>query len=149
MDALQSVYTFPDRKLYGVYNILEFEQLKIDIVEGRISEELCLIDSNDRASCFDEFGCLDYYSKEFICEKHTDLLRKLLKAQMTKRMKRLEPKQVKLNCMVCGTEFMGAEPVMCCSGRDCGCMGLPIDPIVCSNECYNNLPSHKNQEHAQ
>lgn len=50
---------------------------------------------------------------------------------------------IELSCMVCGKMFNGKEPVMCCSGRDCGCMGLPIDPIVCSDECYNNLPSHK------
>jgi hypothetical protein len=31
------------------------------------------------------------------------------------------------------------EPVMCCSGRDCGCMGLPIYPPVCSVECYNKI----------
>ena len=28
---------------------------------------------------------------------------------------------------------------MCCSGRECGCMGMPVDPIVCSKECYNKL----------
>jgi hypothetical protein len=41
--------------------------------------------------------------------------------------------------MVCGKEFMGKESVTCCSGRDCGCMGMPIDPIVCSSECYDNI----------
>ena len=46
-------------------------------------------------------------------------------------------KQVELTCIVCGTAFMGDEPRMCCSGRECGCMGLPIDPIVCSKECYD------------
>lgn len=53
---------------------------------------------------------------------------------------------VKLNCMICGTEFEGEEPLMCCSGRDCGCMGMPIHPIVCSKECYDNLPINKNRE---
>lgn len=52
-------------------------------------------------------------------------------------------KGVELSCMVCGTKFMGPEPVICCSGRDCGCMGMPIDPIVCSKECYENLPNKK------
>lgn len=50
---------------------------------------------------------------------------------------------VKLNCMVCGTEFEGQEPQMCCSGRDCGCMGLPTEPVICSPECYYNLPHQK------
>ena len=48
-----------------------------------------------------------------------------------------------LNCMVCNKEFYGESPKMCCSGRDCGCMGMPIDPIVCSKECYENLPANR------
>ncbi len=39
-------------------------------------------------------------------------------------------------CEICGKEI---EVRMCCSGFDCGCMGLPIDPPVCSNECYDKL----------
>lgn len=53
--------------------------------------------------------------------------------------------EVKLNCMVCGVEFIGEEPKMCCSGRECGCMGMPIDPIICSQECYDNLPFNKSK----
>lgn len=45
--------------------------------------------------------------------------------------------------MVCGHEFEWPEPQMCCDGRECGCRGLPVDPIVCSEECYNNLPFKK------
>lgn len=43
---------------------------------------------------------------------------------------------VTLNCMVCGQDFQGPEPEMCCDGRECGCMGLPTEPVVCSEECY-------------
>lgn len=43
---------------------------------------------------------------------------------------------VDLTCIICGESFRGEEPKMCCSGRECGCMGLPIDPVVCSKECY-------------
>lgn len=46
---------------------------------------------------------------------------------------------VKLKCQVCGEIFFDEEPKMCCSGRDCGCMGLPIDPIVCSQKCFENI----------
>jgi hypothetical protein len=60
-----------------------------------------------------------------------------------------EIKLVELSCMVCEATFMGPEPQMCCSGRDCGCMGMPIDPIVCSEECYNNLPSKKSKTRAE
>lgn len=52
-------------------------------------------------------------------------------------------KLVDLICMVCEAEFKGEEPKMCCSGRDCGCMGLPTEPIVCSKQCYDNLPINK------
>jgi hypothetical protein len=52
---------------------------------------------------------------------------------------------VTLTCMVCDKEFEGEEPKMCCSGRDCGCMGMPIDPVVCSEECYDNLPANKSK----
>jgi hypothetical protein len=52
----------------------------------------------------------------------------------------LNKRLVTCRCMVCGEEFKGEEPKMCCSGRDCGCMGMPIDPICCSEECYNKLP---------
>jgi len=41
--------------------------------------------------------------------------------------------------MNCGTEYMGEPPKMCCNGRECGCMGMPIDPVVCSSECYYEL----------
>ena len=51
-----------------------------------------------------------------------------------------------LECMVCGSQFEGPVPEMCCSGRDCGCMGMPVDPVVCSQECYNNLPHVKNRQ---
>lgn len=42
-------------------------------------------------------------------------------------------------CMACGEEFEGVEPKMCCSGYMCGCLGLPVDPVVCSEKCYNSF----------
>lgn len=50
---------------------------------------------------------------------------------------------VDLYCMVCGGEFKGEPPKMCCSGRDCGCLGQPIEPVVCSEECYNKIMNHE------
>lgn len=41
-------------------------------------------------------------------------------------------------CIVCGGE-LDFEPQMCCSGKDCGCMGLPIDPPICSEECWEKF----------
>ena len=40
------------------------------------------------------------------------------------------------NCDICGTEI---DVEMCCSGSiqsGCGCMGMPIDPPICSEDCY-------------
>ncbi len=30
------------------------------------------------------------------------------------------------------------EPEICCDGRECGCMGLPINPPIC-NECLSKF----------
>ena len=38
------------------------------------------------------------------------------------------------NCVTCGKEI---EIHLCCYGKDCGCMGLPIEPPVCSNKCWD------------
>lgn len=37
------------------------------------------------------------------------------------------------------------EPQMCCSGADCGCRGMPVDPMVCSIDCYNVLYGNSNK----
>lgn len=40
---------------------------------------------------------------------------------------------MKGNCEICGTEI---EIKLCCSGRECGCMGMPTEPPVCSEKCH-------------
>jgi len=40
---------------------------------------------------------------------------------------------MKGNCEICNHEI---EIQMCCSGYQCGCMGQPVEPPVCSEECY-------------
>lgn len=45
---------------------------------------------------------------------------------------------VELTCMFCKETFLGPEPKMCCNGDMCGCGGMPIDPIMCSEDCYNS-----------
>jgi hypothetical protein len=47
--------------------------------------------------------------------------------------------KVELYCMVCGELFLGEEPKICCNAFDCGCQGRPVDPIVCSEKCYDKL----------
>ncbi|MNW37050.1 hypothetical protein D3C74_140810 [compost metagenome] len=39
-------------------------------------------------------------------------------------------------CINCGT-LTDYEPEYCCEGRECGCMGLPIEPPICSKECWD------------
>jgi len=43
---------------------------------------------------------------------------------------------MKGSCDICGTEI---EIQMCCSGHECGCKGMPVDPPVCSNKCYDEF----------
>jgi hypothetical protein len=31
------------------------------------------------------------------------------------------------------------DPKMCCSGHECGCMGMPTEPCICSEECWKAL----------
>lgn len=39
-------------------------------------------------------------------------------------------------CWVClGVLSKEFKPEFCCDGRDCGCQGGPVDPVVCSKEC--------------
>lgn len=52
----------------------------------------------------------------------------------------------KIPCLNCG-ELIDYEPEYCCNGRECGCMGLPIEPPICSQECWdeaiNRIPKEK------
>ena len=43
------------------------------------------------------------------------------------------------NCIICYKPVEGYEPKYCCSGHDCGCMGQPQEPCICSNECWDAL----------
>ena len=48
----------------------------------------------------------------------------------------------KFYCWNCG-EVEIPEPVGCCDGRECGCMGLPIDPPFCSEKCQEEYYTKK------
>lgn len=43
------------------------------------------------------------------------------------------------NCDVCDTFVGGFEYQMCCNAFDCGCMGQPVYPCICSSECWDIL----------
>ena len=42
-------------------------------------------------------------------------------------------------CLICGKPVDDYKPEMCCNGQGCGCMGLPINPCTCSQECEDAL----------
>jgi len=43
------------------------------------------------------------------------------------------------NCEYCGDFVEGFEYKICCNAFDCGCQGRPVEPCVCSEECWNKL----------
>ena len=43
------------------------------------------------------------------------------------------------DCLICGKPVPDYVPQFCCSGRECGCMGLPTEPCVCSDRCWQAL----------
>lgn len=87
---IQKVYTFPERKFYGEYDLFQLAELRLAIVKGEIKEQLCYILSNDRAVVLDKFGIPDFWSDELIEVKHTNLLKEMLRAQMDIRIKETE-----------------------------------------------------------
>jgi len=44
------------------------------------------------------------------------------------------------NCAICDKKI---DVQMCCSGRDCGCIGMPVDPPVCSEKCYDTYMEYR------
>ncbi|KKN18990.1 hypothetical protein LCGC14_0950390 [marine sediment metagenome] len=57
-------------------------------------------------------------------------------------------------CIICQKEVPDYEPEMCCSGQECACLGRPIEPCVCSQECdkaahdYIGLPFDERRKRA-
>ena len=43
------------------------------------------------------------------------------------------------NCIICNKPVPDYEPKFCCSGHECGCLGKPIEPCLCSIECDHAL----------
>jgi hypothetical protein len=42
------------------------------------------------------------------------------------------------HCEICGEPLPDYKPEYCCNGRDCACMGLPVDPPWC-DKCWNKI----------
>ena len=81
----QKIYTFPDRKLYGEYCLASLMELRIKITKGEIKEELCYLDENGFANCFDDFGIPEKFHESYLETLQGKLLRELLQEQMKKR----------------------------------------------------------------
>lgn len=51
-------------------------------------------------------------------------------------------------CFVCKEKMSDWKPQYCCDGRQCGCYGQPIEPPICSAECWEIiLRDYKNCKH--
>lgn len=68
--------------MYGEYCAVGLLQLRLQIVKGEITEELCYLDENDRAYCFDRFGIPERFIEEYLETIQTDLLKAILGEQM-------------------------------------------------------------------
>ena len=42
-------------------------------------------------------------------------------------------------CQICGKEVDDYEEEYCCSGHECGCGGMPLEPCICSAKCWDEL----------
>lgn len=42
-------------------------------------------------------------------------------------------------CVICCKPVPDYKPTFCCDGHDCVCHGLPIEPCICSPECWQAL----------
>lgn len=49
-----------------------------------------------------------------------------------------------MQCMMCKKEYIDVKGVQyCCDGMECGCMGQPIDPMICSDRCWDAFNERK------
>lgn len=69
---------------------------------------------------------IDHYTKE----DYTKLYNKAMQR---------EPIVYVYKCELCGKPVKDYEPEYCCNGNECGCMGLPLEPCYCSQECLDAI----------
>jgi hypothetical protein len=55
----------------------------------------------------------------------------------------------KYYCAECTAELEeNFDPMMCCSGRECGCRGMPTNPPFCHDKpCYERYSQRNRLEH--
>jgi hypothetical protein len=85
-------------------------------------------------------------------EFHKKFIEKFTQEEREKTLRELDAISkgyVEIVCQGCNETYLGPEPQTCCSGRDCGCMGMPIEPMVCSTECFDRLMERVRKEPTQ
>ncbi len=92
----QKIYTFPERKFYGEFCATSLLELRLKIVKREITEQLCFLDENDRAYCFNQFGIPDGFPDFYLEEINTKLLTEILHEQVKIRIE-LGKEEVRLN----------------------------------------------------
>ena len=70
--------------MYGEFDLIDLLKLKIDIVNGNITEKLCTIDKNDRAYTINEYAFDEGINEDSLEFYYNKLLKELLNSQMDK-----------------------------------------------------------------
>jgi len=78
-----------DNTIYGEYDYIDILQLKLDIINNKIKEQLYFRNEHGGIDKIDEFGCSYYKDFSYI----TKLLHEVIKAQMNRRISRRRYKQ--------------------------------------------------------
>jgi hypothetical protein len=52
-------------------------------------------------------------------------------------------------CELCGKPVPDYVPQYCCNGAGCSCHGLPIEPCVCSERCWDALTEHTGKPYSE
>ena len=72
-----------DNTIYGEYDYIDFLKIKLNIINGKIKEQLYYRNEHGGRTPIDEFGCSMY--RDF--PQITKLLKEVIQAQMNKRIK--------------------------------------------------------------
>lgn len=79
-----------DNTIYGEYDYIDIMQLQIEILKGKIKEDLYYRNQYGGIDKIDKYGCSNYEPFPHINE----LLRDIIHLQMSKRMKNEERKKL-------------------------------------------------------
>jgi len=42
-------------------------------------------------------------------------------------------------CLICGKPTPDYTPYYCCNSLDCNCQGMPMEPPICSDKCWDAM----------